>query len=42
LGDFQRVAQMPDLVRTRGNQIIAHYSLWQLQAPRQPINGRSP
>jgi 4-amino-4-deoxy-L-arabinose transferase-like glycosyltransferase len=42
LRDFQRVTQMPDLVRTRGNQIIAHYSLWQLQAPRQPINGRSP
>jgi hypothetical protein len=42
LGTFQTVTQLPDLVRARRNRAVAHYSVWQLAAPRQPIGGKTP
>lgn len=42
LADFGTVRPLPDLVRARGSRAIAHYSLWQLDAPRQAIDGKTP
>jgi 4-amino-4-deoxy-L-arabinose transferase-like glycosyltransferase len=42
LGDFGTVTQLPDLVRARRSQPLARYSVWQLQIPRQPIDGKAP
>jgi 4-amino-4-deoxy-L-arabinose transferase-like glycosyltransferase len=42
LANFGTVTQLPDLVRSRRRQTLAHYSVWQLQAPRQPIGGKTP
>jgi 4-amino-4-deoxy-L-arabinose transferase-like glycosyltransferase len=42
LADFGTVTQLPDLVRARRSQPLARYSVWQLQIPRQPIDGKAP
>jgi hypothetical protein len=42
LANFGTVSRLPDLVRARRGRAIAHYSLWQLAAPRQAIDGKTP
>ena len=42
LADFGTVRQLPDLVRGRHARAIARYSLWQLDAPRRAIEGKTP
>jgi 4-amino-4-deoxy-L-arabinose transferase-like glycosyltransferase len=42
LANFGTVSRLPDLVRARRARAIARYSLWQLAAPRQAIDGKTP
>jgi 4-amino-4-deoxy-L-arabinose transferase-like glycosyltransferase len=42
LANFGTVTRLPDLVRVRRSQPLAHYSVWQLQMPRQPVGGKTP
>ena len=42
LTNFGTVRQLPDLVRNQHARAVAHYSLWQLGAPRQAIGGKTP
>ena len=42
LANFGTIQKLPDLVRTQHARTVAHYSLWQLDAPRQAIGGKTP
>lgn len=42
LADFGTAARLPDLVRVRRGRVIAHYSVWQLAAPRHALDGKKP
>ncbi len=42
LANFGTAARLPDLVRARHGGVIAHYSLWELSAPRKAMDGKKP
>lgn len=42
LTGFGTVTRLPDLVRAQRGRTIAHYSVWQLDAPRHATDGKMP
>jgi len=42
LANFGTVSRLPDLVRVRRGRAIARYPVWQLAAPRQAVDGKTP